>query len=161
MKQILSQILVRSRSDLSQISTKSLINFNQYAVNSLTFTVNWLEFNLWHIHNITLLFENSCSHECCFLFAWLINHDFTDSDLQNSDWLIDIASFQIRASVICLNRAYEIRLWSLRSLRISLYQHSIIHCLDSILFIWSCIVFDLDSIWSSKCHLSFNAHHLQ
>ncbi len=161
MKQMLNQILIRFKSDLSQILTKLLTSFNQYTVNSLTFTVNWLEFDLWHICNITFLFKNSCLHKCCFLFTWLINHDFTDSDLRNSDWLIDITSSQISASVICLNRTYEI--WSrfLWSLWISLYQHSIIHCLDLILFIWLCIVFNLDSIWSSKYHLSFNVHRLQ
>ncbi len=146
MKQMLSQILIRSRSNLSQILTKSLTSFNQYTVNSLALTVNWLEFDLWHIRNII---SSSKIHVCMnvvFFFAWLINHDFTDSGLRNSDWLIDIASSQISASVICLNRTYEIRSRSLQSLRISLYQHSIIHCLDLVLFIWLCIVFNLDSV---------------
>ncbi len=43
----LSQTWVRSRSDLGQISTKSLTSSNQF----------------WHIRNIIFLFENSCSHE--------------------------------------------------------------------------------------------------
>ncbi len=42
---------VKCRSALDQISTRLLINFNQYTVNSLAFTANWLEFDLWHIRN--------------------------------------------------------------------------------------------------------------
>ncbi len=60
---MLSYIWVKSESDLDQLSIKSLTSSNQYAVNLLAFTVNWLEFDLWHIRNITSLFENSCSHE--------------------------------------------------------------------------------------------------
>ncbi len=48
---MLSHIWVKPESDLDQLSTRSLTSFNQYAVNSLAFTVNWLEFDLWHIHN--------------------------------------------------------------------------------------------------------------
>ncbi len=43
---------VISESNLSQISTKSLTSSNQYAVNSLAFTVNWLELQPWYTRNI-------------------------------------------------------------------------------------------------------------
>ena len=49
-------------------------------------------------------------------------------------------------SVTCLNKAYEIQLKLLSSSWILLCQHSIIHCLDLVSFIWLCIVFNLDSI---------------
>ncbi len=49
-KRMLSHIWVKSESDLDQISTKSLTNFNQS----------------WYTHNITLFFENSCLHEHSF-----------------------------------------------------------------------------------------------
>ncbi len=137
-----------------------MTSFNQYAMNSLTFTVNWLKFNLWYICNITLFLQKFMFAWMLFHFAYLINHDFTNLNLQNSDWLIDTASTQISARVICLSKAYEIQSRSLQSSWIFLYQHSIIHHLDLILFIWSCIVFNLDSIWSLKYHLSFNVHHL-
>ena len=48
---MLNHIWVKSESDLDQLSTRSLTSSNQYAVNSLAFTVNWLEFDLWHIYN--------------------------------------------------------------------------------------------------------------
>jgi len=55
-KKVLNHIWVKSESDLDQISTKSLTSFNQS----------------WYIHNITLLFENSCLHECSLIahFCW-------------------------------------------------------------------------------------------
>ncbi len=49
---MLSHIWVKPESNLDQLSTRSFTSSNQYAVNLLTFIVNWLEFDLWHIHNI-------------------------------------------------------------------------------------------------------------
>ncbi len=37
---------IDAESDLNQILIRLLTSFNQYTVNSLTFTVNWLKFNL-------------------------------------------------------------------------------------------------------------------
>ncbi len=42
-KRVLSHIWVKSVSDLDQISTRSLINFNHYTKYSLACTANWLE----------------------------------------------------------------------------------------------------------------------
>ncbi len=55
-KRVLSHIWVKSESDLDQISTRSLTSSNQS----------------WYARNITLLFENSCLHECSFFahFDW-------------------------------------------------------------------------------------------
>ncbi len=36
-----------AESYLGQISTRSLTSSNQYTVNSLAFTVNWLKLKLW------------------------------------------------------------------------------------------------------------------
>jgi len=49
---------VISESNLSQISTKSLTSSNQYAVNSLAFTVNWLKLQSWYTRNKKYLEEN-------------------------------------------------------------------------------------------------------
>ncbi len=50
---MLSHIWVKFESDLDQLSTKLLTSSNRYTVNSLVFTVNWLEFDLWYIHNMS------------------------------------------------------------------------------------------------------------
>ncbi len=42
---------VISESNLSQISARSLTSSNQYAVNSLAFTVNWLGLQPWYTRN--------------------------------------------------------------------------------------------------------------
>ena len=42
-KRVLSHIWVKSKSDLDQISTKSLTSFNYYAKYSLTCIANWLK----------------------------------------------------------------------------------------------------------------------
>ncbi len=54
-KKMLSHIWVRSESDLDQILTSSVQFYRS-----------------WYTHNITLLFENSCLHECSFFahFCW-------------------------------------------------------------------------------------------
>ncbi len=124
-KKRLSHIWVKPELDLDQISTRSLTSLVQS----------------WYARNITLLFENSCLHECSSFARFL---------------LIVIPIF----SAICLNITYEIRSKLSLSHRIFLYQHSIIRCLYLDLFIWLCTVFNLDSIWSSIYHLSFNVHHL-
>ncbi len=62
-------------------------------------------------------------------------------------------------SVTFLSIAHEIHSKLSRSHWIHLYQHSIIHCFYLDFFIWSCTVFNLDNIWSSEYHLSFNVHH--
>jgi len=64
-------------------------------------------------------------------------------------------------SAIYLNVAYEIHSKLSRSHWIFLYQHSINRRLYLDLFIWLCTAFNLDSIWSSVCHLSFNVLRLQ
>ncbi len=94
----------------------------------------------WYARNIISLFENSCLHECSFIRSLL---------------LIVISIF----NMICLNITYEIHSKLSLSHWIFLYWHSIIHCFYLDLFIWLCTVFNLNNIWSSIYHLSFNIHH--
>ena len=141
---MLSHIWVKFESDLDQISTKSLTNFNHYTEYSLACIANWLELQpywSWYARNITFFFENSCLHECS-LFARFL--------------LIVISIF----SAICLNIAYEIHSKLSLSHQIFLYQHSIIRRFYLDLFIWLCTVFNLDNVWSSIYHLSFSVHRL-
>ena len=58
-KKVLSHIWVKPESDLGQISTKSLTNFNQ-------------SYQSWYTCNITLFFENSCLHECSSFAHFLL-----------------------------------------------------------------------------------------
>ena len=123
---------------LSHIWVKSESDLDQILTKLLT-SFNQ-SYQSWYARNIIFFFENSCLHECSSFAHFL---------------LIVILIF----SAICLNIAYEIHLKLFLSHWIFLYWHSIIHHLYLNLFIWLCTVFDLNSVWSSIYHLSFNVHH--
>ncbi len=129
--------MLRKKKRLDYIWVKSESDLDQISTKSLTSLVQ-----SWYARNITFLFENSCLHECS-LFARFL--------------LIVISIF----SAVCLNITYEIHSKLSLSHRIFLYRHSIICCFYLDLFIWLCTIFNLDSVWSSIYHLSFNVHCLQ